>query len=325
MPVLRAAVASVRHFNRFYTRRIGVLRSSLLGSGFSITEVRVLREIRESGGADATAIAGALGLDAGYLSRMLQRFERARLVTRTTGTDRRRHLIALTTAGRNTMDRLERMADAEITELLRPLTDAQRSELLAAFGTIERLLADGAERPRRRGPVRLRDPRPGELGWLVHRHGVLYASEYGWDERFEGLVAQVVADFGRQHDRKRERCWIAEQEGRFLGCVMLVQHPDRRDTAKLRVLLVEPDARGLGLGRRLIAECTRFARRAGYRRITLWTNSVLDAARHLYLEAGYRMTDERPHALFGRGLVGQTWNLDLRPAQTRRRAPRLPG
>jgi DNA-binding MarR family transcriptional regulator/GNAT superfamily N-acetyltransferase len=320
MPVPRRAVAAVRRFNRFYTRRIGVLRASLLGSGFSITEVRVLREIREQGAAGATAIGTALGLDAGYLSRMLTRFEHSRLVTRTPGKDRRSALLTLTSAGRSTMERLERLADGEITELLQPLSRDQRRELLTALGTIERLLSDAVDPTPKRGEVILRDPRPGDLGWLVHRHGVLYASEYGWDARFEGLVAGVVADFARQHDAKRERCWIAEQDGRFVGCVMLVRHPERRDTARLRVLLVEPEARGLGLGRRLIGECTRFARRAGYRRITLWTNTVLHAARRLYEEAGYRLVEEGPHAQFGRGLVGQTWTLDLASSLSPRRA-----
>lgn len=308
MPIRPAAIAAVRRFNRFYTRRIGVLRASLLESGFSITEVRVLREIREQGEPDASAIAAALDLDAGYLSRMLQRFVRARLLVRTPGADRRRSHLHLTPAGRSTMARLERLADAEIHALLAPLTPGQRSELLGALATVERLLDP---RPADTAPVVLRDPQPGDLGWLVHRHGALYASEYGWDLRFEGLVAEVVASFAKQHDPKRERCWIAEQSGRIQGCVMLVRHPTRKHTAKLRILLVEPSARGLGLGRRLVAECTRFARQAGYRRITLWTNSVLDAARHLYEEAGYQLVEESPHAQFGRDLVGQTWELDL--------------
>lgn len=320
MPVPRSAIAAVRRFNRFYTRRIGVLRASLLGSGFSITEVRVLREIREQPEAGASAIGTTLGLDGGYLSRMLTRFERARLVTRSPGRDRRSTRLALTAAGRSTMDRLERLADREIDELLQPLSRDQRQELLTALGSIERLLADAVDPAPRRGDVILRHPRPGDLGWLVHRHGVLYASEYGWDTRFEGLVAGVVADFARQHDATRERCWIAEQDGRFVGCVMLVQHPGQRDTAKLRVLLVEPNARGLGLGRRLINECTRFARGAGYRRITLWTNTVLRAARRLYEEAGYRLVEENPHSQFGRGLMGQTWTLDLASSQSARRA-----
>jgi DNA-binding MarR family transcriptional regulator/GNAT superfamily N-acetyltransferase len=310
MPILVSTIAAVRRFNRFYTRRIGVLRASLLGSGFSITEVRVLREIRELGDPDASVIAEALDLDAGYLSRMLQRFVRARLVSRTAGRDRRRSHLRLTAAGRTTIARLERMADAEIHDLLRPLSPGARTELLGALATVERLLA--AQRPEAT-PVVLRSPRPGDLGWLVHRHGVLYAGEYGWDVRFEGLVAEVVASFAKANDPRRERCWIAEQAGRIQGCVMLVQHPTRPDTAKLRILLVEPSARGLGLGRRLVAECTRFATRAGYRAITLWTNSVLSAARHLYEEAGYRLVEESAHTLFGRGLTGQTWELTLRP------------
>jgi DNA-binding MarR family transcriptional regulator/N-acetylglutamate synthase-like GNAT family acetyltransferase len=311
MPIPASTIAAVRRFNRFYTRRIGVLRASLLGSGFSITEVRVLREIREQGDPLATTLAEALGLDAGYLSRMLQRFVRARLVTRTPGSDRRRSHLRLTAAGRRTIARLDRLADAEIHDLLRPLTAGARTELLAALATVERLL-DGAQQAT--APIVLRPPRPGDLGWLVHRHGVLYASEYGWDLRFEGLVAEVVASFAKSHDPRRERCWIAEQAGQIQGSVMLVQHPTRPDTAKLRLLLVEPGARGLGLGRRLIRECGRFAARAGYRTISLWTNSVLDAARHLYEEAGYRLKEEAPHALFGRGLVGQTWEVGVRKA-----------
>jgi DNA-binding MarR family transcriptional regulator/GNAT superfamily N-acetyltransferase len=311
MAVSRPDIAAVRRFNRFYTRRIGVLRSTLLGSGFSITEVRVLREIGERGNPLAGAVAAALDLDSGYLSRMLQRFTRARLITRTAGKDRRRSHLTLTAQGRATMARLERLADAETEELLSPLEGAARKELLSALATVERLLSDEPAPPT--GRVKLRDPKPGDLGWLVHRHGALYASEYGWDARFEGLVAGVVADFARQHDPRRERCWIAEQEGRIQGCVMLVRQPDRKDVARLRVLLVEPSARGLGLGRRLVGECTRFAREAGYRRITLWTNSVLRAARRLYVAEGYRLVEESPHTLFGQGLVGQTWELDLKP------------
>ncbi|HWA16665.1 MAG TPA: bifunctional helix-turn-helix transcriptional regulator/GNAT family N-acetyltransferase [Gemmatimonadales bacterium] len=304
MPVSSAAIAAVRRFNRFYTRRIGVLRATLLESGFSITEVRVLREIRELRRPDASTIAQSLDLDPGYLSRMLQRFVRARLVLRTPGNDRRRSHLHLTPAGRSIIARLDRLADAEIQGLLAPLSPGQRSELLGALATVERLLDPSAPPT---APLILRDPRPGDLGWLVHRHGVLYASEYGWDQRFEGLVAEVVASFAKQHDPKRERCWIADQAGRIQGCVMLVRHPTRQDTARLRILLVEPSARGLGLGRRLVAECIRFAKRAGYRTITLWTNSVLRAARHLYEEAGFELVEERPHAEFGRGLIGQTW------------------
>jgi DNA-binding MarR family transcriptional regulator/N-acetylglutamate synthase-like GNAT family acetyltransferase len=309
MPTPTSAIAAVRRFNRFYTRRIGILRASLLGSGFSITEVRVLREIREQDDPSATTIAAVLDLDTGYLSRMLQRFVRARLVTRTPGRDRRRSRLRLTAAGRRTIARLERLADAEIHDLLRPLSAGARTELLGALASVERLL--DAEQSSA-APLTLRHPLPGDLGWVVHRHGELYASEYGWDPRFEGLVAEVVAAFAKSHDPRRERCWIAEQAGRFQGCVMLVQHPTRKATAKLRLLLVEPSARGQGLGRRLVTECTRFAKKAGYRAITLWTNSVLDAARHLYEEAGYRLVEESPHALFGKGLVGQTWELELR-------------
>jgi DNA-binding MarR family transcriptional regulator len=303
-------VAAVRKFNRFYTRQIGVLREGLLGSPFSLTEVRVLYELAHRRKPTATELAGVLGLDTGYLSRILRGFQRRGLIDKTPSqADGRETLLSLTGKGRRTFAPLDARSSAEIGGLLRRLAPAGQIRLVEAMRTIETLL--GAE-PERRVPFLLRPHQSGDMGWVVHRHGVLYAQEYGWDEQFEALVAEIVAAFIRNFDPKRERCWIGEREGEIVGSVLLVKQS--KTVAKLRLLLVEPTARGLGLGSRLVGECERFARQTGYRKIVLWTNSVLRAARHIYEEAGYRLVHEERHHSFGHDLIGETWELDLRSA-----------
>ena len=302
-------VEAVRRFNRFYTQRIGVLDEGLLRTPFSLTEARVVYELAQREPATATALGQALGLDAGYLSRIVRSFEERGVVERTPSpTDGRQWLLALTDEGRRAFARLDAESRRQIGAMLDALPDDGQRRLVEAFATIETLLG---ERGRERAPYLLRPHQSGDMGWVVQRHGVLYSREYGWDERFEALVARIAADFIDHFDPKRERCWIAEVDGENVGSVFLVKHPEDCEVAKLRLLLVEPRARGLGIGARLVGECTRFARHAGYRRITLWTNSVLHAARRLYEREGYRLVREEPHHSFGHDLVGQTWELEL--------------
>jgi len=303
-------VAAVRAFNRFYTRRIGLLREGLLDSAFSLTEVRVMYELAAAPGSAAADLARSLELDPGYLSRVLRRLRRRGMVSRVPSeSDARRLLLSLTPAGGRTFALLDEAARLQVEELLAPLSPGDSRRLTRAMETIRGILEPTTASG---GPWLLRPLRSGDLGWIVHRHGVLYQEEYGWDHRFEGLVAGVAAEFVEHFDVARDRAWIAEREGEIVGSVFLVQHRDRPGVARLRLLLVEPRARGLGIGRRLVAECTRFAREAGYRTITLWTNSVLHAARRIYLAEGYTLVSEDPHALFGPGEVGQTWELALR-------------
>lgn len=302
------AVAAVRRFNRFYTRRIGLLDERQFDSPFSLTEMRVLYELAHRDELSAADLVRDLGLDAGYVSRMLAAFERKGLVERSpSAADGRRALIALTAAGRAAFAPLERYARAAVAALLGGLGPSDRKAVLQAMVAIERTLAGTSAKGE--SGIDLRRHGPGDMGWVTSRHGALYADEYGWDDTFEALVAEVVAAFLRQFDPARERCWIAVRSGERVGSVFLVRHSD--EVAKLRLLLVEPEARGLGLGRRLVEECETFARSAGYRRITLWTNSCLEAARAIYRRAGYRLVHAEPHRSFGKDLVGETWELDL--------------
>jgi DNA-binding MarR family transcriptional regulator/GNAT superfamily N-acetyltransferase len=300
-------VETVRAFNRFYTRKIGVLHEGLLESPFSLTEVRVLYELAHRESPSAAELAQDLGLDPGYLSRMLSSFEKRGLIERKpSAADARRSLLTLTPQGRETFAPLDARAREDIQGILSRLSPVDQSRLVEAMQRVERLLEAPDEAAE---PYRLRTHQPGDMGWVVHRHGVLYAREYGWDERFEALVARIVAEFIEHFDPQRERCWIAERDGEILGSVFLVRKTNT--VAKLRLLLVEPAARGLGIGSRLIQECERFAREAGYRKIMLWTNHVLKDARRLYERAGYRLTREEPHDSFGHGLIGETWELKL--------------
>ena len=300
-------VGAVRRFNRFWTRRIGVLREGYLESPFSLTEVRVLYELARSEETTASELGKELGLDAGYLSRILRGFQERGLISKKPSiTDGRRSLLRLTEEGQETFASLDARSREDVGAMLGALSAAEQDRLIGAMRTVEELL--GAQ-PEAKVPYLLRPHEPGDMGWVVHRHGILYAREYGWDERFEALVARIVADFVDNFDPAKERCWIAESDHAILGCVFIVKGSDT--VAKLRLLLVEPEARGLGLGTRLIEECVRFARSRGYEKLTLWTNSVLDAARHIYEEKGFEIVEEEEHHSFGKYLVGQNWELKL--------------
>ena len=300
-------VAAVRSFNRFYTRVIGLLHEGYLASPFSLTEVRVLYELAHRERATASQLGRELGLDAGYLSRILHRFGERGLVDRQPSeVDGRRSILRLSEAGQEAFAPLNARSDAEIGALLWGLADGEQERLVEAMRTVERLLGDRRDPAE---PYLLRPHRPGDMGWVVHRHGVLYAREYGWDETFEALVASIVAQFVEQLDPARERCWIAERDGQILGSVFVVKASET--VARLRLLLVEPEARGLGLGARLVQECIAFSRAAGYRTLTLWTNSVLIAARRIYEKAGFRLVASESHRSFGQDLVGEHWELDL--------------
>lgn len=300
-------VGDVRHFNRFWTRQIGVLREEYLESPFSLTEVRVLYELAHGEETTASELGEELGLDAGYLSRILRGFEKHGLIhKRPSEADGRRRLLRLTDRGREAFAPLDARSRSEIGAMLGGISITGQERLVGAMRTIERLLS---ARPEPVVPYLLRPHQPGDMGWVVHRHGVLYAREYGWDERFEALVAEIVAKFIQQYDPRLERCWIAERDGEIVGCVFLVGESE--EIAKLRLLLVEPEARGLGIGSRLVEECIRFARQAGYLKLTLWTNDVLNSARRIYEGMGFQLVHEKPHHSFGHDLVGQTWELML--------------
>jgi DNA-binding MarR family transcriptional regulator/N-acetylglutamate synthase-like GNAT family acetyltransferase len=300
-------VEAVRRFNRFYTKQIGVLHEGLLRSPFSLTEARVLYELAQREKPTATELSRELGLDAGYLSRILHGFKKRRLIDKKASeADGRQSLLWLTEQGQEAFATLNARSRDEIGTMLRDLRAVEQSRLIEAMHTIEELL--GAQ-PEQKAPYLLRPHHPGDMGWVVHRHGVLYPQEYGWDEQFEALVASIVAKFIRHYDPKQERCWIAEKDGENVGSVFLVKHS--KTVAKLRLLLVEPKGRGLGIGKRLVSECVRFARQVGYRKLTLWTNSVLHAARHIYEETGFRLVHEEPHHSFGHDLIGETWELKL--------------
>ena len=300
-------VQAVRAFNRFYTQKLGVLDQQLLKSPFSLSEARVLYELAHGGEQSAKEIGIALGLDAGYLSRIVQNFDESGLIARKPlPSDRRQVQLSLTAKGRQAFARLERSSQDDVAAMLRPLPDEERSKLTGAMETIERLLA----MPRTPSPrATLREPRPGDMGWVVQSHGAFYASEYGFDSSFEAFVAEIVAKFLTSFDASRERCWIADIDGAPVGSVFLVRHTD--EVAKLRLLLVDPAGRGQGLGQRLVAECIAFARQCGYRRITLWTQSILVAARRIYQDAGFELVATEPHRGFGQSLIGETWEMKL--------------
>jgi DNA-binding MarR family transcriptional regulator/predicted N-acetyltransferase YhbS len=302
-------VAAVRAFNRFYTRRIGALNEGLLESPFSLTEMRVLYELAHREKPTAGELAAELGVDAGYLSRILATFAAQGLIAREPSTqDGRRRDLSLTEKGRRTFAPFDRASSEEVAAMLAGLGASERRRLVAAMGTIERILTPRAGEEDA-GRVILREARAGELGWIVHRHGALYAAEYGWGEKFEGLVAKVAADFLTDHDPARERCWVAELGGEIVGSIMLVKKSER--VAKLRLLLVEPSARGLGVGRRLVEECVAFARSAGYAKVVLWTNPELDAARHIYEKTGFRLVRTETTHVFGAPQAAQTWELSM--------------
>ena len=304
---LHRHIDAVRRFNRFYTKQIGVLHEGLLGSPYTLTEVRVLYELAHRESPTAAELSKELGLDPGYVSRILRGFKKRGLLAKTRSTtDGRRSLLSLTARGRRAFAPLNQRSHDDVETMLSALSGLEQLRLSQAMQTVEMLLGARVEP---KVPYLLRPHQPGDMGWVVHRHGVLYAKEYGWDETFEALVAEIVAKFIRGFDPKRERCWIAEREGEVVGSVFLVRHSET--VAQLRLMYVEPKARGLGIGSRLVDECIRFARQVGYRKMTLWTNSVLAAARYIYRKAGFRLVHEESHHSFGHDLVGETWELDL--------------
>ena len=304
---LEYRIAAVRRFNRFYTQKIGVLQEGLLESPFSLAEARVLYELARRDQPTATEIARDLSVDPGYLSRILRGFQRRGLLRREPmASDARQRRLSLTPTGRKAFAPLDTRSREEIGRLLASLPDPDQRRLVAAMAEVERLLGPASPS---KVPYMLRPPAPGDIGWVISRHGALYAQEYGFDQDFEALVAKIAAGFITECDPRRERCWIAEREDEPVGSVFLVTGSEA--IAKLRLLLVEPSARGLGIGARLVAECIRFARHAGYREITLWTQSVLVAARRIYQAAGFQLTRSEPHHSFGRDLVGETWDLTL--------------
>lgn len=304
---LARRVEVMRQFNRFYTKTIGVLHEGLLQSPFSLTESRVLYELAHRDRPTAAELAKELGLDPGYLSRLLKGFAERGLIDRQpSDLDGRQAHVSLTKAGRAAFAPLDARSRADMGAILQALPETAQERLVAAMETIRALLADAPERPQ---PILLRPHRPGDLGWIVSRHGALYAEEYRWDITFEALVAEIAAKFIREFRPDRERAWIAEQGGETVGSVVIVRLSD--EVAKLRLLLIDPKARGQGLGRRLVEECIRFSREVGYKKIVLWTNANLLAAGHIYQATGFRLVAEEPHHSFGHDLVGQTWEQDL--------------
>ncbi len=300
-------IAAVRAFNRFYTRKLGVLDQQLLKSPFSLSEARVLYELANRENAAAKEIGIELGLDPGYLSRIIQNFDETGLITRKPlPSDRRQYRLSLTAKGRQAFAKIDRSSHDDVADLLATLPRGDSGRLIEAMAVIERLLGNPRVSP---APAILRGHRPGDMGWVVQSHGALYASEYGFDSTFEGLVAEIAAKFLASFDASRERCWIAEIDGAQVGSVFLVRHTD--DVAKLRLLLVDPAGRGQGLGRRLVAECLSFAQACGYRKITLWTQSILVDARKIYQDAGFVRVASEPHRSFGQSLIGETWELKL--------------
>jgi DNA-binding MarR family transcriptional regulator/GNAT superfamily N-acetyltransferase len=298
-------IDQVRAFNRDYTRRLGLLAQGFLDSPYSLTQIRVMYEIAHRPGVLAAQLVGELGLDRGYLSRILKGFESRRLLQRSAASeDGRRRPLRLTVQGMRVFSPLERRGQEEVRSLLAPLSGARRRDVLRAMQTL-RSAFDTAEAT----AITLRAPRSGDMGWVIERHGALYHEEFGWNQEFEALVAGIAADFIRAFDAVKERCWIAERAGERVGCVFVVKADE--GTAKLRLLLVEPGARGTGLGARLVDECVRFARGAGYRRLVLWTHANLGAARHLYERAGFTRTSHEPRTSFGQALTSEIWELPL--------------
>ncbi len=307
MPPSQEHTESVRSFNRFYTKQIGLLREGFLKTPFSLTQARVLYELGKQPGIRWSELLEELGLDPGYLSRLVKSFERRKLVRRLQSKkDRRVKHLSLTASGRKEFQNLNARSEAEISEVLADMNGSQQQRLVDSMTAIRELLS-GAEVGER--AFELRTHRPGDIGWVIARHGELYAQEYRWDSSFEGLVAEIAGKFLLHFDGQRERCWIAERMGARLGCVFLIKQSNTM--AKLRLLLVEPTARGMGVGGRLVDECIEFAGQAGYRKLTLWTNDILRAARRIYERAGFYLVKEEKHHSFGHDLVGQFWELKL--------------
>jgi DNA-binding MarR family transcriptional regulator/GNAT superfamily N-acetyltransferase len=309
-------VGAIRRFNRFYTRQIGLLDEGFLNSDFSLTEGRVLYELAHRDGVTASELCRDLGLDAGYLSRILKKFALRGIVDKSPSRqDARQTKLALTRLGVDAFRPLNQTSEAEIAGMIGRLGPEERRQLVAAMATVERLLTDD----RQSAEMIIRPHKVGDIGWIIRRQGQIYAEDYGWDGTYEALVAEILAAFIRDFDAERERAWIAERDGEIVGSVFLVRKSD--EVAKLRLLYVEPSARGIGLGGKLVGECIAFARAKGYRTLTLWTNDILVAARRIYEAAGFRLTAEEKHHSFGKDLVGQTWDLDLRPTMAPGKSP----
>lgn len=301
-------VAAVRQFNRFYTRRVGLLTNAVYGSDFSLAEMRVLWELAHHAGVTASRLEERLGMDPGYLSRIVRSFrERGYVRAASAAHDGRVRHLELTAKGRKAFAPFDRRSEGEVKAALSHLSATEQERLVGAMRSIESLL--GVRAGSDPGRFIVREPRPGDYGWVIHRHGVLYAEEYGWDATFEALVAEIVAKFVRDFQPGRERCWVAERDGAIVGCVFLVERS--ATVSQLRLLLVEPSARGLGVGTELVGQCIAFARASGYRRMMLWTNDILHSARRIYQRAGFTLVKSEPHASFGKKLVGQTWELKL--------------
>ena len=306
---LALAAARFRRFNRAYTRFLGTLNNHYLSTEYSLAEGRVLYELATRPKPQAKEVAEALGLDPGYLSRILSKFERGGLVARSTAKDDKRAInLLLTAKGRAALRTLNTRADRQASAVLSRLSAAERANFARAIQTIEQTVLDSKPEP---SSIVLRPHRAGDMGMVVALEGAGYVEQFGWTTEFEALAARIVADFLTNFNPTRERCWIAEMDGRHVGHIFLVQHPEQRDIAKLRLLYVDPAARGMGLGARLVDECVRFSRSVGYRKITLWTQSILTAAHRIYQAAGFRLVREEPHHSFGKDLVGQTWEMDL--------------
>jgi DNA-binding MarR family transcriptional regulator/GNAT superfamily N-acetyltransferase len=302
-------VEAIRDFNRFYTRKIGVVDGTA-SSPFSLAEARVLFELAHLEKPTATDIRKELGLDAGYLSRIVREFERRKLVTRERSSgDERQKALSLTAKGRRAFAPLDKRSSHQVARMVGDLSAAERKQLVDAAQTFRRLLGG---KPKPETPYLLREHQAGDLGWIVHRQALLYAEEYGWDGAYEALAAEIVAQFIKNYDPKREHCFIAEKDGARVGAVFVAKASD--EIAKLRLLHVEAEARGLGIGKRLVEECVRFSRRAGYQKLTLWTQSILHAARHIYKQAGFELVHHEQHHSFGKDLIAETWELSLRNA-----------
>lgn len=304
---LPAQIESIRRFNRFYTGQIGVLEEGLLQSPYTLTEARIIYELAHHEQTTAAELASELKLDAGYLSRILRDFAKRGLIDKQPSEeDGRQTVLSLTEAGQGAFAQLNGRTRNQIEGMLTVLSPVDQIRLIDSMHTIETLLGSQSEHS---VPYLLRPHQPGDMGWVVQKHGVLYDMEYGWDETFEALVAGIVSEFINNFDPKRERCWMAEMNGEIVGSVFVVKKSD--EVAKLRLLIVDPKARGLGIGKRLVDECIRFARQRGYKKMTLWTNSVLEAARHIYKTAGFQIVEEEPHHSYGHDLMSETWELEL--------------
>lgn len=307
-PESKSPIPAIRHFNRFYTRQIGILQKGVYESQFTLTEVRLLYELAYHPGTTATELSRELGIDAGYLSRILLSFKkRGWLKRESSSTDRRQAVLSLTQKGSAALRPLEERSKRQVQQMLVRLSPDAQAQLLNAMLCIERILTPEHGR---RDSFLLRQHQPGDLGWIVSRHGVLYSNECNYDERFEAMVAGIVADFIEHFDSKRDHCWIAEKDGERIGSVILTHKSAK--VAKLRVLIVEPSARGLGIGRRLVQECVRFARQAHYKKVELWTQRELQSARKIYEQEGFQLVKEQRHQNWGRDdLVAETWELNL--------------